>query len=69
MSILIKGALLDSAVTDVYIEKKEIRQIGADLQVQAERSEIDARGCLLGNEAGLSRNDKKRDDNVLRYVS
>ena len=29
MSILIKGALLDGAVTDVYIEKKEIRQIGA----------------------------------------
>ena len=25
MSILIKGALLDGAVTDVYIEKKEIR--------------------------------------------
>lgn len=28
MSILIKGALLDGAVTDVYIEKKEIRQVG-----------------------------------------
>ena len=28
MSILIKGALLDGAVTDVYIEKKEIRQEG-----------------------------------------
>ena len=37
MSILIKGALLDGAVTDVYIEKKEIRQVGADLQVQADQ--------------------------------
>mgnify|MGYP000712500496 FL=1 len=37
MSILIKGALLDGAVTDVYIEKKEIRQVGTDLQVQADQ--------------------------------
>ena len=46
MSILIKGALLDSAVTDVYIEKKEIRQIGADLQVQADQV-IDGRRKAL----------------------
>ena len=37
MSILIKGALLDGAVTDVYIEKKEIRQVGTDFQVQADQ--------------------------------
>lgn len=46
MSILIKGALLDGAVTDVYIEKKEIRQIGADLQVQADQV-IDGRRKAL----------------------
>ena len=36
MSILIKGVLLNDAVTDIYIEKKEIKQIGTDLQVQAD---------------------------------
>ena len=46
MSILIKGALLDGAVTDVYIEKKEIRQIGEDLQVQADQA-IDGRRKAL----------------------
>ena len=46
MSILIKGALLDGAVTDVYIEKKEIRQVGADLQVQADQV-IDGRRKAL----------------------
>ena len=34
MSILIKGVLLNDAVTDVYIEEREIKQIGTDLQVQ-----------------------------------
>lgn len=37
MSILIKGALLDGAVTDVYIEENKIRQIGSGLQVQADQ--------------------------------
>ena len=46
MSILIKGALLDGAVTDVYIEKKEIRQVGTDLQVQADQV-IDGRRKAL----------------------
>ena len=46
MSILIKGALLDGAVTDVYIEKKEIRQVGTDFQVQADQV-IDGRRKAL----------------------
>ena len=50
MSLLIKGALLDGAVTDVYIVKKEIRQIGADLQVQADRV-IDGRRKALIHDA------------------
>ena len=37
MSILIKGVLLNDAVTDVYIEEREIKQIGTDLQVQADQ--------------------------------
>lgn len=37
MSLLIKGVLLDDAVRDVYIEGNKIRQIGTDLQVQADQ--------------------------------
>lgn len=37
MSLLIKDALLDGAVTDVYIEENKIRQIGSGLQVQADQ--------------------------------
>lgn len=37
MSLLIKGVLLDDAVRDVYIEGNKIRQIGTDLQAQADQ--------------------------------
>lgn len=37
MSLLIKGAVLNGTVTDLYIENKYIRQIGTDLSVMADR--------------------------------
>ena len=37
MSLLLKNVWLNEAITDVYIEEKEIRKIGPDLQVQATR--------------------------------
>lgn len=46
MSLLIKDALLDGAVTDVYIEENKIRQIGPGLQVQADQV-IDGRRKAL----------------------
>ena len=47
MSLLIKGALLDGAVTDVYIEKNKIRQIGPGLQVQADQVIDGSRKALI----------------------
>lgn len=46
MSILIKGAELNGAVTDVYIEGKYIKQIGNDLSVTADQT-IDGRRKAL----------------------
>lgn len=37
MSLLIKGAVLNGTVTDLYIENKQIRQIGTDLSVTADQ--------------------------------
>lgn len=47
MSLLIKGALLDGAVTDVYIEENKIRQIGPSLQVQADQVIDGSRKALI----------------------
>lgn len=37
MNILIKDALLDGAIKDIYIEGKWIKSIGENLQVKADR--------------------------------
>lgn len=47
MSLLIKGALLDGAATDVYIEENEIRQVGTGLRVQADRVVDGSRKALI----------------------